>query len=78
MVLQINVDGSSLSNPSNVCSRDFLKNDRDIWIYSFFGSCSRPYNLVAGLSAIWRGLLLAWNLDYNINLLSSYNFTLSY
>jgi ribonuclease HI len=48
-----------------------LRNDRGSWIHGFSGSCGRASNLVAELSAIWKGLQLAWDLGYKSIIMES-------
>jgi len=68
--IKISVDGYSFENPSNVGFGGLLRNDRGSWIQGFS-------NLVAGLSDIWRGLQLTWDLGYrSIIMKSDYRTTL--
>jgi ribonuclease HI len=41
-----------------------LRNDRSSWIHGFSRFCGKTSNLVAELSAIWKGLQLTWDLGY--------------
>jgi hypothetical protein len=68
---KVNADGSSLGNPGNAGFGGLLRNDRGSWIHSFSGSCGRASNLVAGLSAIWKELQLAWDLGYKSIIMES-------
>jgi len=54
----------ALGNPSNAGFEGLLRNDRRILIHGFSESSARASNLLAKLSAIWRGLQLAWDLDH--------------
>jgi len=58
------VDDSSFGNLGNTGFGGLLRNDSCVWIYRFLGSCSRASNLLAELSAIWRGLQMPWDLGY--------------
>jgi len=42
-----------------------------IWIQGFSGSCGRASNLLVELSAIWKGLQLAWDLGYRFIIIES-------
>ncbi|KAK2382027.1 TMV resistance protein N [Trifolium repens] len=69
--IKVNVDGSSLGNLGNAGFGGLLRNDRGSWIHGFSGSCGRASNLVAELSAIWKGLQLAWDLGYKSIIMES-------
>jgi hypothetical protein len=55
--VKVLVDCSSFGNLGNV---GLLRNDRGNWLDGFSRYCGRVSNLLAELSAIWRGLQLAW------------------
>ena len=69
--IKINVDGSSFGNPGNAGFGGLLRNNRGNWIHGFSGSCGRATNLLAELSAIWKGLQLAWDLGYRSIIMES-------
>jgi ribonuclease HI len=69
--IKINVDGSSFGNPGNAGFGGLLRNDMGIWIQGFSGSCGRASNLLAELSAIWKGLQIAWDLGYRSIIMES-------
>jgi ribonuclease HI len=48
-----------------------LRNNRGSWIHGFSRSCGKASNLVAELSAIWKGLQLTWNLGYKSIIMES-------
>jgi len=57
--IKVNVDGSSFGNPGNASFGGLLRNNSGVWIHGFSRSCGRASNLLAELSAIWRGLQIA-------------------
>jgi ribonuclease HI len=69
--IKINVDGSTFGNPGNAGFGGLLRNNRGNWIHGFSGSCGRATNLLAELSAIWKGLQLAWDLGYRSIIMES-------
>jgi len=69
--IKVNVDGSSFGNPGNAGFGGLLRNDIGVLLHGFSGSCGRASNLLAELSAIWRGLYLAWDLGYRTIIMES-------
>ena len=61
--IKVNVD-DSYGNHGNAGFGGLLRNDRGIWVHGFSRFCGRSSNLLAELSAIWRGLQLAWDFGY--------------
>jgi ribonuclease HI len=65
------VDYSSFGNPGNASFGGLLRNNRGVWIHGLPGSCDKASNLLDELSAIWRGLQMAWDLGYRSIILES-------
>lgn len=58
--MRLNVDGSSLRNPSPLGYRGFIRNSLGEWITGFSGFCGIATNLYVELFAILQGLKIAW------------------
>jgi len=55
-VIKVNVDGSSIGNPSKSRFEGLLRNSLGGWIIGFVGSCGHTTNIDAELRAISYGL----------------------
>ncbi|PNY07261.1 ribonuclease H [Trifolium pratense] len=53
----LNVDGSSIGNPSISCFRGLIRNADGAWVHGFFGNLGVTNILRAELMAIYKGLL---------------------
>ncbi|GAU12548.1 hypothetical protein TSUD_182620 [Trifolium subterraneum] len=59
----LNVDGSSIGNPSISSFRGLIRNADGAWVRGFFGNLGVTNILHAELMPIYKGLLLAWELN---------------
>jgi ribonuclease HI len=59
----LNVDGSSISNLGISGFRGLIRNANGVWVHGFFGNLGVTNILHAELMAIYKGLLLVWELD---------------
>ncbi|GAU26057.1 hypothetical protein TSUD_225190 [Trifolium subterraneum] len=59
----LNVDGSSLGNPGISGFGGLIRNADGAWVHGFFGNLGVNNILHAKLMAIYKGLLLAWELN---------------
>jgi ribonuclease HI len=67
----LNVDGSSIGNPGISGYGGLLRTADGAWVHGFFGNLGVTNILHAELMAIYKGLLLAW--DMNIKELWCYS-----
>ncbi|KAK2405415.1 hypothetical protein QL285_054655 [Trifolium repens] len=59
----LNVDGSSIGNPGVSGFGGLIRNSDGAWVHGFYGNLGVSNILHAELMAIYKGLLLAWELD---------------
>jgi ribonuclease HI len=59
----LNVDGSSIGNPGISGFGGLIRNTDGGWVHGFFGNLGHTNILHAELMAIYKGLLLAWDLN---------------
>ncbi|GAU30888.1 hypothetical protein TSUD_15740 [Trifolium subterraneum] len=59
----LNVDGSSIGNPGISCFGGLIRNADGAWVHGFFGNLGFTNILHAELLTIYKGLLLAWELN---------------
>ncbi|KAK2425147.1 hypothetical protein QL285_035429 [Trifolium repens] len=59
----LNVDGSSIGNPGVSGYGELLRTADGAWVHGFFGNLGFTNILLAELMAIYKGLLLAWEMN---------------
>ncbi|GAU34698.1 hypothetical protein TSUD_29390 [Trifolium subterraneum] len=59
----LNVDGSSIDNPGISGFRGLIRNADGAWVHGFFGNLGVTKILHTKLMTIYKGLLLAWELN---------------
>jgi hypothetical protein len=59
----LNADGSSIGNPGIFGFGGLLRTADGAWVHGFFGNLGFTNILHAELMAIYKGLLIAWELD---------------
>ena len=62
--IKLNMDGSSLDNPSMAGVGGLLRDSSELWISGFSLSIGITTNNMAELGAVRQGLMLAWELGF--------------